>query len=654
MRIPPAAIAALVLLCPVPAAGPATAAAATAGGPAAGGEAGRYDIERYLQIRSASSAGLSPDGRTVAFLTNVTGSNQIWTVPASGGWPDPITFFADRVAAVEWSPRGDWLAFSRDAGGDENYQLWLVSPDGSRLVELTKAPGVRHNFGSWSKDGRFIAYASNARNPKHFDVHVLDVATRQARPVLQRDEFLSAGPFSHDGKRLIVGRANGSLDNDLFVLDVAAATGAGPAGGPAEPVHLTPHEGIAIHDPVGWAQDGRSIWLLSDSGREFQALGRLDLGAKTIAWVRQPDWDVERAALSPNGGTLAMVVNEDGYDTIRLIDAATLKDRPAPDLDRGSITNLGFSRDGRQLALSLATPTRNSNVWLVDLHTGAARQVTYASTAGIPPSSFVEPRLVRHRTFDGLEIPSFFYLPREARRGEGLPCIVNPHGGPEGQTTARFSPVIQHYVNRGYAFWAPNVRGSTGYGKTFTHLDDVRRREDAVRDLVAGVDWLKSSGHVDPRKIAVMGGSYGGYMTLAAATLYPDLWAAAVDSYGIANFRTFFGKTASYRVHLRASEYGDPVKDADFLDSISPIHKVDRIMAPLLVLQGANDPRVPQAEAEQIVAAVRKKGGVVEYVLFPDEGHGWSKLPNQITAHRAIADFLDRHVLKAAPQGPSR
>ena len=652
------------VLAPPAGTAPVSAGAAAAPATTPAGALEPYDIERYLNIRSASSAGLSPDGRTVSFLTNVTGSSQIWTVPSSGGWPEQITFFNDAVTAVEWSPRGDWIAFSKDNGGDENYQIYLVTPDGARLIALTAAPSVRHNFGGWSKDGRFIAYSSNARNPKHFDVYLMDVASRQPRLALQRDEYLGAGPFSNDGRLLIVSRANGSLDDDLFVVDVSAITGQGAAAkaaataetpaAPAGPVLLTPHRGVAGYEAIDWAPDDRSLWLLSDADREFQALGRLDLAKKTIAWQREPKWDIARAALSRDGKTLAMVVNEDGYDTLRLIDTATMKDRQAPATGRGQIGRLAFSLDGRQLGMSLASPAQNGNVWLVDLYTGAARQITQASTAGIPPSSFVEPRLVRYRTFDGLEIPAFLYLPRGARPGDALACIVNPHGGPEGQTTARFSPVIQYYLNRGYAFWAPNVRGSTGYGKTFTHLDDVQRREDSVKDLVAGLDWLKTSGYVDPKKVAVMGGSYGGYMTLAAATLYPDRWAAAVDSYGIANFRTFFGKTASYRVHLRASEYGDPVKDAEFLDAISPIHKVDRITAPLLVLQGANDPRVPQAEAEQIVAAVKKKGGVVEYVLFPDEGHGWSKLANQITAHRAIADFLDRHVRGAAAQAQGR
>ncbi len=602
-----------------------------------GAESGPHDIERYLNIRTALGASFSVDARTVAFLTNITGSNQVWSVDTAGGWPDQLTFFTDRVAGASWSPRGDWIAFTKDAGGDENHQIYLVSPDGATLVPLTSSPEVRHNLGSWSRDGKWLAYSSNERDKRFFDLYVVNVDTREKRRVLERDALFYAGPFSHDGTKLVASRANSSQDVDLFIVDLKAQPG-------TEPALLTPHEGIAQYAPVGFTADDQALWIESDQGREFSALGRLEVASKKISWLREPKWDVSAAVLSRDGKLLAIVVNEDGRDALSLIDSETLKDRPVPALPRGQIGGLAFSQDGRRLALALAGPTRNSDIWVADLDGGAGAQVTHSSTAGIPPSSFVEPVLIRYKTFDGLEIPAFFYLPRGAKKGDALACIVNPHGGPEGQTVASFSPPLQYYVNRGYAILAPNVRGSTGYGRTFTHLDDVQKREDSVKDLAAGVEWLKASGYIDPKKIAVMGGSYGGYMTLAAVTLYPDLWAAAVDSFGIANFRTFFGKTASYRVGMRASEYGDPVKDAAFLDAISPIHKVDRIRAPLLVLQGANDPRVPAAESEQIVEAIRKRGGVAELVLFPDEGHGWSKLPNQVKAHRATADFLDRYV----------
>jgi len=598
--------------------------------------AGTYDVEAYLNIRAASAVGLSPDGKTIAFLTNVTGSNQLWTIPAAGGWPEQITFFSDRIADVAWSPKGDFIAYSKDTGGDENYQIHVVTPDGARRVPLTSNPAVRHNFGGWSRDGRLLSYSSNERDRKFFDVYVMESETWKSRRVMELDAYLGAGPISNDGKRMIVVRQNGSLDNDLLLVDLAATAPVKKAA------LLTPHEGVAAFRPVGFSADDSGLWVLSDSGREFTALGRLDLETKKISWVREPKWDISGAVLSDDGLKLAFVTNEDGRDTLSLLDTATGQDKVAPKLPAGQIGALRFSADGRLLTLTSSGATRNGDVWVADLAGGSLSQVTRSSTAGIPRASFVEPKLVRYKSFDGLEIPAWLYLPAGA--AGPVACVVTPHGGPEGQTTAEFSPSIQFYLSRGFAVWAPNVRGSTGYGKTFTHLDDVTKREDSVKDLAAGVDWLKASGSIDPKRIAVLGGSYGGYMTLAAITLYPDLWAAAVDSYGIANFRTFFGKTASYRVSLRASEYGDPVKDAEFLDSVSPIRKVDRIRAPLLVLQGANDPRVPQAEAEQIVAAIKARNGIVEYILFPDEGHGWTKLANRVTALRASGDFLDKHL----------
>ncbi len=608
----------------------------------AGGGTGSFDIERYLNIRSAVSPSFSPDGKSIAFLTNITGTHQIWKVEDGGGWPEQLTFFPDRVFGASWSPRGDWITFSKDAGGDENYQIHLISPDGERLVALTGDPRVRHNLGPWSKDGTWLAYSSNEREARFFDLYVVNVDTRERRRVVAKDALFYPGPFSNDGTKLIATRTNASQDSDLFLVDLAA-----PAG--VEPDLLTSHEGIARFSAVGFTPDDRSVWVVTDVGREFLTLGRIDLASRKISFDREARWDVSSASLTRDGKTLAVVTNEDGYDVLSLIESQTTRVLPAPRMPRGQVGGLAFSLDGQRLAASLSGSTRNSDIWIADLGGEALARVTRSSTAGIPPSTFVEPQLVRYRSFDGLEIPAFFYLPPGSEKRGSLACVVNPHGGPESQTVASFSPTLQYYVNRGYAVLAPNVRGSTGYGKTFSHLDDVRRREDSVKDLAAGVDWLRGSGYVDPKKIAVMGGSYGGYMTLAAITLYPDLWAAAVNSFGIANFRTFFGKTASYRVGMRASEYGDPVNDAAFLDTVSPIHKVDRIRAPLLVLQGANDPRVPAAESEQIVEAVRRNGGVAEYVLFPDEGHGWSKLVNQIKAQRTAADFLDRH-LKATPR----
>jgi dipeptidyl aminopeptidase/acylaminoacyl peptidase len=311
------------------------------------------------------------------------------------------------------------------------------------------------------------------------------------------------------------------------------------------------------------------------------------------------------------------------------------------------------------LAFSFSSAKYNSDVWLYDLPSKKLMQITKSSRSDIPQESFVEPQLIKYKTFDGREIPAWFYKPKDinlkvvpingAPRDypvnlKPFPVIVSVHGGPEGQERPGFNPLYQYYLSRGYAILATNVRGSTGYGKTFTHLDDVRKREDSVKDLALAVEWLKTSGGADPKRIAVMGGSYGGYMTLAAITLYPDLWAAAVSTVGIANWESFLKNTSGYRRRQREVEYGMLDKDIDFLRQISPLAKADRIKAPLFVIQGKNDPRVPYTEAEQIVKAVKDKGGIVEYKLFDDEGHGISKLKNRLVLYPLVADFLDKYM----------
>ena len=317
---------------------------------------------------------------------------------------------------------------------------------------------------------------------------------------------------------------------------------------------------------------------------------------------------------------------------------------------------MSFNKDQTKLAFSFSSANRNSDIWIYDLAKKELRQLTTSDRAGIRPETFIEPRLIHYKTFDKRDISAWYYEPRRQRSftlsmDKGLavkpqagPVIVYVHGGPESQERPGFSAVFQYYLSHGYAILAPNVRGSTGYGKAFSHLDDVRKREDSVKDLAYAVDWLKAAGVADPKRIAVMGGSYGGYMTLAAITLYPDLWAAAVDTVGIASFETFLQRTSGYRRRQREVEYGSLDKDIDFLRSVSPIAKVDRIKAPLFVIQGKNDPRVPYTEAEQIVAALRKRNAVVEYKLYDDEGHGVSKLKNRLELYPLVADFLDRYM----------
>ncbi len=639
----------------------------------------RYDIDRYLNVRSATSPALSPNGERVAFLTNITGTPQVWTVSASGGWPEQLTFYPDRVDFVEWSPDGVNLIFSKAIGGNENAQLYLLSPDGSQIKALTDAPKIRHNFGAWSHDGKRISYASNKRDPNFFDVYVMDVATGREQLVYQQNGSNAPEAWSFDDGKIIVSHDSDhlSLDNDLFLVDLATK----------QTTPLTPHEGASQFGNVHFTRDGRFLVFATNDKREFYSLARMDLQSKRIEMLDETPRDLAATALSDDGRMFAYTINRDGFSEVyvRRIDAdgkLSGKATPISLPGKGIVGGLEFSKDNRKLAFAFNGARYNSDVWLYDTSARSIAQVTHSSRAGIPQTSFIEPELIRYKTFDGREIPAWYYRPQNSSAKAGLikddkvttrngtlppmittigfesagrtnlfasangnlPVIVSVHGGPEGQEAAGFNPTYQCFLQRGYAILAPNMRGSTGYGKTFTHLDDVRKREDSVKDLAAAVEWLKTSGGADPKRIAVMGGSYGGYMTLAAITLYPDLWAAAIEMFGIANFETNLTNTSGYRRKQREREYGTLANDLEFLKSVSPIYKVDRIRAPLMVFQGRNDPRVPYTEAEQIVKALRDRNAPVEYTLFPDEGHGFVKLPNRLVVYSKVADFLDRYM----------
>jgi len=369
-------------------------------------------------------------------------------------------------------------------------------------------------------------------------------------------------------------------------------------------------------------------------------LARLDVESLAIDYLTADDWDVESVELSRDGRYLISSRNVDGYSDLLLFNGRGMR-IPGPELPRGLYGGFEFSPDGRRLAFTFAGPDRNSDIWTLDLPDGEPRRLTRSSTAGIPPRTFRRPSLLRYPTFDGREVPALFYEPEGGGGPGDVPVVVNVHGGPESQSRPLFAPVTQYLLSRGYGVFFPNVRGSTGYGKTYTHLDDVRLRMDSVADLAYAAHWLRDRGH---ERVAVMGGSYGGFMVLAAMTEYPELWSAGVDIVGIANMVTFLENTGSYRRALREPEYGSLERDREFLESISPIHKAERISAPLMVIHGKNDPRVPVGEAEQIVERVGANGGSVEYLLYEDEGHGLAKLKNRLDAYPKIVDFLGRHL----------
>ena len=597
---------------------------------------------RFLHARNAYGPTFSADGRTVAFITDLTGIPQAWSVPVAGGWPERLTFSEDRIGLVSYQPGGERLLLAWDRGGDEKHRLEMLEPDGS-LTPLTLAPDAMHFFGGWSADGHRLSIAANERSGRDFDLVVQDVTTGEARTVLQGSGLRRTGPVSPDGRSLLSVEMRGSFDEDLQQVDLA--TGAVRS--------LAPHGEKARFLSPQWSRDGKTVYVLTDLGDDFLRLCAVDRESLQHRSLDEGGADVNCFALAPDGRLLAYVRNVDGYSQLRILDLTSGQPLALPELPTGVICRDAvpawlddptWSPDSRLLAFSLNGPRRTQNIWLLDVEDGMLRQLTFATQAGLAPARLAEPTLVQYPTFDGRQIPAFLYAPLGAQPDGSHAAVVQIHGGPESQARPGFDPVVQYLVMRGYVVLVPNVRGSTGYGKAYSHLDDVEKRLDSVADADYAARWLAQSGWADGKRIACYGGSYGGFMVLSCLTEYPETWAAGVEFYGIANFLSFFQHTAAWRRAYRAGEYGSPERDRALLERLSPIHRVDKIRAPLFVFHGANDVRVPIEETEQIVAALQARGVPVDYLRVEDEGHSISRLSNRLALYPAVATFLDRYL----------
>jgi len=611
-----------------------------------------YPIERYLNARNAYNPTFAANGRFLTFLTDISGLAQVWRVPLPDPaaaqetcyWPEQLTFGSERVLSVQQSPApGDnRLIFTRDVGGNENAQLYLLDPDSGTEQCLTSGyPDAMHIPGDWSADGRFLLFSANRRHPAQFDLYRLSLETGAADIVWLHENagYLWGATFSPDGRFAAVVRAAQSAEHDLFLVELVTG----------QTRRLNPTGRAARYHNLAYDKNGRFLYLNTDLDHDFLHVARVDLATRKWERLVAPNWDVELLTIAPNGRFLAYVVNVDGDSRVELLDLAFGRARVAP-LPAGApgvvglrTDGLAFAADSSRLAFAYSRATRSYDVYVWDLDAEAerVRRVTASSHGGIPVETFVAPQLVHYPTFDGRAIPAWWYRPLAE---EDLPVVVMVHGGPESQARPFFNFLIQYFVHNGYAILVPNVRGSTGYGRAYSRLDDVEKRMDAVADLAHAARWLKAQPGIDGARLAVYGGSYGGFMVLSALTTYPDLWAAGVSIVGISNFVTFLENTSGYRRSHRESEYGSLAHHRDFLESISPLNYVDQVRAPLMVIHGANDPRVPLSEAEQLVAALRERGVPAEFLVFDDEGHGLAKLKNKLTAYPAVVAFLDRYL----------
>jgi dipeptidyl aminopeptidase/acylaminoacyl peptidase len=601
-----------------------------------------YRFEQFLSARSAYGPTADAAGDRLYFISDLTGAPELWSLPTDdpAAWPEPVVVNLDRVMMAFPSSRPGRLALGADIGGNERMQIYLVDGLGLAPRRLTEDLSVMHAFGGWHPDGQEIAYSSNARDARFFDVYTMNVDSGERRLVFKGDGSYYAGAYSPDGRSVLVQRADISSDHALYILDVES-------GNLRRLTDDTPPSKFAH---AAWSKDGGSVFCQTDRDREFLYIAQIDAQTGALKPLVTADWDIGDLALSPDGTRLAYEINADGFSEIHV---RTLADGTDIVLDtpRGLgadasrwYHSFAWTTDSSKLAFAVSTATSTADIYLANASGGKAQRMTHSWKAGLAEDTLVPAELMHFPTFDGREIPTFVFRPKDAN-GEGpRAAIFLVHGGPESQLRPLFNPTIQYLTHRGFVVIAPNVRGSSGYGKTYLHLDDVELRMDSVADLAAGAKWAADAGLADRNRIAVMGQSYGGFMVMAAVTEYPELWAAGIDIYGIVNFVTFMENTGPWRRKHRAAEYGSLEEHRDVLERISPIHKADRIAAPMMFIHGANDPRVPIGETEQILENLRSRGRPSEYVRFEDEGHGIVKLKNKLVAWPAIADFLEEHL----------
>jgi len=602
----------------------------------------KFTISALYSTRLIGGSAWSPDGAQVAFVSNISGRNNLWTIPAGGGWPTQLTISDQRQASPAWSPDGKWIAFMSDKNGNELWDIFLVSPQSGEVTNLTATPESAEEAPAWSPDSTLVAYMTKAKTSPSFEIEIIDIATRMPTRITKNTppQLGNVSPlWSPDGKAIAYTQENASgKDSNVFLYDLAAGSA----------INLTPHSGDQTFSAAAFSPDGKTLLVTSNAGEGaahgYDNVALLDIASKKLTWITADRWEILANSFSPDGQSVVWSANVDGREALysRAVAGGAIQRLPVAEGVNdfgGAVTP--WSRDGLRLLYYHSGAKEPNDLYVFDLKTKQSVQLTNSFVAGLSGAGMVSPVLVHYPSRDGkFTISAWAYVPNNLIRNQSYPAIVYIHGGPASQSMDSFNRFIQYMNNQGYLVIAPNYRGGTGYGREFQEGNRHDAGGEELNDVLGAADFLKHSGFVDPTKLVVMGGSYGGYLTMMAVTRHPEMWAAGVPIVPFVNWFTEFENEDPQLQEYDRLFMGDPVKDKALWEDRSPINLVDKIKAPLLILAGANDPRCPRSEAEQVEAAVKKHGGVAILKVYENEGHGFARVENQIDAYQRVADFL--------------
>ncbi|MBN2598716.1 prolyl oligopeptidase family serine peptidase [Labilibaculum sp.] len=604
-----------------------------------------YSIEQFYKNTNVSGGSFSSDGSKLLVSSNETGIYNLFEIPVDGSPAKQLTNSEkESFFGLAYFPNSDKVLLSYDQGGNENNHIYMRDVDGT-ITDLTPFEGARAGFWGWDRDEKSFYYQSNKRNPKFMDLYQIGMESIEkgdftAKLLYENNDGINVATKSEDNRYLALTQSITTNNNEMYLYDRKSG----------KKMHISEHTGDATYNPQFFSLDNKYLYYLCNEDSDFVYLNKYNIESGEKELVFKADWDVWYAYDSFNEKYRIIGINEDGKTNVKMIDLATNEEVKLPEIKGGDIKSVGLTKDESRVRLVVGTSVSPNNIYVFDMGDTEAKKLTETLNPEIDPANLVEAKVVRYESFDGVQIPAIYYQPKIAAADRKVPAVVWVHGGPGGQSRVSYFSLIQFMVNHGYAVLAVNNRGSSGYGKKFYAMDDKKHGDEDLKDCIWGKKFLVSTGVVDETKIGIIGGSYGGYMTMAALTFAPEEFEAGVNIFGVTNWLRTLKSIPPYWESFRNALYaeiGDPTSiDSVALYNKSPLFFAEKVTKPLMVLQGANDVRVLQAESDEIVEAVKKNGIPVEYIVFDDEGHGFRKKENEIKGYGQVVVFLDKYLKK--------